>query len=264
MSTTAKDWLADLLEVLFEFIADDKCLRQSGLLTSCLCVSPRWRDIGVRSLWTHIALTSEQLEAFVSVPAPSNYILIKSLTLRVVPLRPFPNVWLHAEAHTRPNWRRPAEWATDGSPVTRAFWNSLERFQSCLSMMVELQTVSFYVTSSTSRPVGYWLRNCDVLQLLASLPSKVENLELDTKGTEVLEKRNNLHVLRSPSESRSCVRFVFDFAVCAMKLWLDYIPDPRNRHQPSLPNVRKWNYGVHCWSARAELPSSYQSPAHAH
>ena len=191
MAVLVGDWPADLLEVLFEFIADDKSLRQSGLLTSCLCVSPRWRDIGVRSLWTHISLTSAQLEAFLSVPTPSNYVLIKSLTLRIVPLRPnqpdYKKRW-NGEARPLTYRKPPVEWTTNGSPVTKAFWKSLERLQVCLPMMVELQTFSFYVTSNIICPVGFWIRHCDVLQLLASLPSKVENLELDTKGIEVFKE----------------------------------------------------------------------------
>jgi hypothetical protein len=124
MSTQAKDWPADLLEVLFQFIADDKSLRQSGLLTSCLCVSPRWREIGVRNLWTHISLTQAQLEAFVSVPAPTNYILVKSLTLIIVPVRPAVKPgceeWMDGDLRAEFDVGDPVEIAAHGNSGTKS------------------------------------------------------------------------------------------------------------------------------------------------
>ena len=195
MSTQARDWPADLLEVLFEFIADDKSLRQSGLLTSCLCVSPRWRDIGVRSLWTHISLTSAQLEAFVSVPAPSNYILVKSLTLLIVPVRPAVNPSCEERLDSGEPLRAdfyledPVEMGAHGNSGTKALWKSLAKLPDLLPMMVALQTFSLYVTHNVFTPadVGFWIRYSDIKRLLASLPAAVENLELDTEGLETYQ-----------------------------------------------------------------------------
>jgi hypothetical protein len=82
----------------------------------------------------------------------------------------------------------PVEMAAHGNSGTKSLWKSLAKVQALLPMMVELQTFSFYVTSNIICPVGFWIRHCDVLQLLASLPSKVENLELDTKGIEVFKE----------------------------------------------------------------------------
>jgi hypothetical protein len=51
-----QDWPTDMLEILFDFIIGDETAKKSGLLTSCLCVSSRWRDIGTHIISTDIAL----------------------------------------------------------------------------------------------------------------------------------------------------------------------------------------------------------------
>jgi hypothetical protein len=61
MVDATQDWPTELLEILFDFIIGDETLKKSGLLTSCLCVSSRWRDIGTRITWTDIALDPASL-----------------------------------------------------------------------------------------------------------------------------------------------------------------------------------------------------------
>lgn len=190
MAVLSSDWPAELLEVLFDFIASDKSLKQSGLLTSCLCVSARWRDIGLQRLWTHISLTPTQLHAFLSVPATSNYVLVKSLTLLIVPVRPAVKPgcekWMDGELRAEFYVEDPVEMGVYGNSGTRALWKSLAKLPDLLPMMVALQTFSFYVTHNDFTPadVGFWIRYSDVKRILASLPAAVENLELDTKGLE--------------------------------------------------------------------------------
>ena len=145
-----------------------------------------WRDIGQELLWTDIHLDDQRLLRFLK-NSPKTSPSVLSLTISLDP----------RSYRYQPDEIGPRPDVYGASSRTIGLWNALRQIPERLKRMPKLQTFSFKIRgySSFITPLGFWLRQKDMYEILKSLPASVVNLEVDTwcqDHRETMDKNSHI------------------------------------------------------------------------
>ena len=163
-------WPTELLELIFKIVAEDNALNTDGFLTNLLCVCQRWRDIGLRTVWTNVTLSPVKLAKFTDLSLQTNHQgLVRSLTVSIPHITPaLTAAWDYADGQPLSNLylEDPYTLMLRGNAGTRSLWKNLSKLATIIPKMVSMTTFSFYVTEQASEkyagPEGFWLRRGDL------------------------------------------------------------------------------------------------------
>ena len=130
-----------------------------------------WRDIGQELLWTDIHLDDQRLLHFLE-KSPKTQPSILSLTISLDP-----RIY-----HYQPDEIGPRPDVYGASSRTKGLWDALRQLPAWFSEMPKLQTLSFKIREykPVGTPLGFWLRQKDIYDIVKSLPASLKNLEVDT------------------------------------------------------------------------------------
>ncbi|KEQ66012.1 uncharacterized protein M437DRAFT_63541 [Aureobasidium melanogenum CBS 110374] len=165
-----------------------------ALLPSTL-VCQHWRDVGCRTLCSHVVLTNSNLARFLdcAINYPEHLTAIKSLTLEIQ-ATVLPR-WIE-NAGTRESYRK------DGLEETKVLLNQLKTVaEMILPNASSLHTFSLFVSMpkiTRRRPrldyIGFRIDNEVLGQLLRALPTSCVNLEVDTDMSNWSSQKKPHHV----------------------------------------------------------------------
>ena len=182
----------EVLEAVICFLLQDptKPVRANAILR----VYERWHGIGALIIWTNIALSNaKQARGLYEAPTSQNLSLIKTLTIRPAPLDPqtrsgMPFGHLDEDQDLLEQ---------HGNIATRDLMQALEEFCNIIPLMEHLLAPSFQIgpVQGHAEPWGFRMPRRLLQQLVMSLPSSVQHLEIDTRGFEsATPEVENVHI----------------------------------------------------------------------
>ena len=149
--------------------------------TSALTVSRRWSECASSAIWRDVVLTSAiSIDRFSGALSSLTATRVQCLVIMITAEPTHPDdeyVRILDQKYPRVPW---------ASAATKALSASLAQLADSLPDLSSLRSFSLSVRTQhgESRPFGFLLDRKDLSSILRQLPSSLEDLELDTAGTE--------------------------------------------------------------------------------
>jgi hypothetical protein len=149
--------------------------------TRALRVSPAWHDLGLPILYNDIVLrTSAQITGLAKAPDLTLLKSTTSLTIAVSATDAMDTDLAEGRSVIDPD---PDLLILD----TQQFHVSLKALATVLPAFTRLESFSFHITAESSLPQGFGIDNHLLSELVAALPSTVRHLEIDTRGSDLVD-----------------------------------------------------------------------------
>ena len=149
----------------------------------CLLCCKAWYGVALPLLYHDVFLSHTNLEPFVQHLKVSTGSLVRSLTLRIDPVRPelepdapHPYAFLEDEEDMRRH----------GSQGSQRLWGHLRDIATTLANMVGLISFALYISPEKNN-VGFWLPRSAIAAIIEALPESCFNLEIDSRGNDSSE-----------------------------------------------------------------------------
>ena len=173
----------ELVAIVFQHLHASDDIADARAFTNALCTSRTWRDVGLRLLWTHIALKSpSSIMSFANAPQSTNFDHIQSLTT-TIPEQAARYRKVGFSSKLLEDWETVHK---KGNAATQILHDALARLRHRFAAMSGLTTFSFYIQAPPhlNFRYGFFVPHDLLFDIVRSLPASVRHLEIDTKGAD--------------------------------------------------------------------------------